>query len=298
MWIVTRSPIDTTKQEGYKEHMTTAAELTEFMSAKGGSASGGKKPSAADVALVEKASAFAETAHKEHKRYSGEPYFNHLSETAKILAELGVGAQTIAAGLLHDTLEDVGVTAETLRKEFGEDMLMLVDGVTKLGHLRYRGVDRYSESLRRFFIASAKDIRVLIIKLADRLHNMRTLSFVPREKQRRIAMETLEIYAPLAYRLGIRKINRELQDLAFPFAYPPEYDKVRALLKEKESELTRKLERFHKSLLKGLVKQGITPLSTRHRIKGIYSLYIKLRSRDWDLEKIYEVGRANSTTHR
>lgn len=248
-----------------------------------------KEPSAADRTLVEKAYAFAENAHRNHTRYSGEPYFNHLVETAKILAELGMGAQTIAAGLLHDTLEDVGVIPEALRKEFGEDILMLVDGVTKLGHLRYRGVDRYSESLRRFFIASAKDIRVIIIKLADRVHNMRTLQFVPKEKQRRIAMETLEIYAPLAYRLGIRRINRELQNLSFPFAYPAEYTRVKTLLKEKESELTKKLERFHRSLLKGLVKQGIKPLVTTHRIKGLYSLHIKLQSRDWDLEKIHDV---------
>lgn len=248
-----------------------------------------KEPSAADRALVEKAYAFAENAHRDHRRYSGEPYLTHLSETAKILAELGMGATTIVAGLLHDTLEDVGVTQETLRKEFGEDILMLVDGVTKLGHLRYRGVDRYSESLRRFFIASAKDIRIIIIKLADRLHNMQTLQFVPKEKQRRIAMETLEIYAPLAYRLGIRKINRALQDLSFPFAYPAEYGRVKTLLKEKESELTKKLERFHKSFLKGLVKHEIAPLGTSHRIKGLYSVYIKLRGRDWDMEKIYDM---------
>ncbi len=259
--------------------MTAVQELTDLM----------KKPSAADLALVGKAFAFAEQAHKNHVRYSGEPYLNHLVLTAKILAELGMSANTVAAGLLHDTLEDVGVKPDTLRKEFGEDLLMLVDGVTKLGHLRYRGVDRYSESLRRFFIASAKDIRIIIIKLADRLHNMKTLRFVPEEKRRRIAMETLEIYAPLAYRLGIRKINRELQDLAFPFAYPEEYNKVATILRAEESELTRKLERFHKSLLKGLVKQGVSPLWTSHRIKGMYSLYIKLRSRDWDLGKIYDV---------
>lgn len=248
-----------------------------------------KNPTASELALVEKAYSFAETAHRSHKRYSGEPYLEHLSETAKILAELHMGSATIAASLLHDTMEDVGATSENIKKEFGEEILMLVEGVTKLGHLRYRGVDRYSESLRRFFIASSQDIRVVIIKLADRLHNMRTLGFVPKEKQQRIAMETLEIYAPLAYRLGIRRINRELQNLSFPFAHPDEYARVKTLVKERESELTKKIEKFHKSLLKGLAKQNTIPTATNHRIKGLYSLYMKLQNRDWDLEKIYDI---------
>lgn len=259
--------------------MSSLDELTSLM----------KNPKAGELALVSKAYSFAETAHKNHKRYSGEPYIEHLLETAKIIAELGMEARTIAASLLHDTLEDVGVMREELKKEFGEEILMLVEGVTKLGHLHYRGVDRYSESLRRFFIASAQDIRVVIIKLADRLHNMRTLGFIPKEKQQRIAIETLEIYAPLAYRLGIRRINRELQNLSFPFAHPEEYARAKSLVKERESELTKKIEKFHKSLLKGLAKQNIFPIATNHRIKGLYSLYMKLRNREWDLEKIYDI---------
>ncbi|KKU76069.1 MAG: (P)ppGpp synthetase, partial [Parcubacteria group bacterium GW2011_GWA2_47_64] len=188
----------------------TLKEITDLM----------RYPSESDLALLRKAYEFAETVHKDHKRYSGEPYFVHLFETAKLIAELGAGVSAISAGLLHDSIEDVSVEQETIRKEFGDDVLMLVDGVTKLGHLRYRGVDRYSESMRRLFIASSKDLRVLIIKLCDRLHNMRTLHHVPKDKQLRIARETLEIYAPIAYRLGIRKINRELEELSFPFAYP------------------------------------------------------------------------------
>lgn len=246
-------------------------------------------PSAEELELVARVYRFAETAHAGHRRYSGEPYFTHLFETAKILAELGMGAAAVAAGLLHDAIEDAGVTAETLKKEFGEEVLMLVEGVTNLGHLRYRGIDRYSESLRRFFIASARDLRVVIIKLADRLHNMRTLQFVPREKQRRIAMETLEIYAPLAYRLGIRRVSRELQELSFPFAHPAEYARVHALLTARESKIRKKLERFHKSLLKGLTRQGVAPLQTSHRIKGLYSLYMKLMRKDWDVEKIQDM---------
>lgn len=248
-----------------------------------------KKPSVADLALVHKAFEFAAAAHEEHKRYSGEPYLNHLAETAKILAELGMDATTVAAGLLHDTLEDAGVRSETLKREFSQEILMLVEGVTNLGHLHYRGIDRYRESLRRMFIASAMDVRVLIIKLADRLHNIRTLQHVPQEKRGRIALETLEIYAPIAHRLGIRRINRELQELAFPFAYSSEFARVKDLLKDRESDLTRKLQKFHRSFLKEMARQDIQFLRTEHRIKGLFSLYVKLKSREWDLEKIYDV---------
>lgn len=248
-----------------------------------------QKPSAKDLALLVKAYEFASAEHKGHMRYSGEPYFIHLLETAKIIAELGADASAIAAGLLHDSLEDIGVKPESIREEFGEEILMLVEGVTKLGRIRYRGVDRYSESMRRLFIASAKDIRVLIVKLADRLHNMRTLSHVPKEKQKRIAQETLEIYSPLAYRLGIRKINRELEDLAFPFAYPAECERVRALLKQKAPELPKKLEKFHKSVRKELAGQHIAIVGSSIRLKGLYSLYTKLKNRDWDIEKIYDL---------
>ena len=248
-----------------------------------------RSPTVKDLALVGKAYTFAEVAHKDHKRYSGEPYFLHLYETAKLIAELGADAPTIAAGFLHDTIEDVNVLPETIKKEFGADVLMLVEGVTKLGHLRYRGVDRYSESMRRLFIASSKDLRVLIVKLCDRLHNMRTLKHVPKEKQLRIAKETLEIYAPIAYRLGIRKINRELEELSFPFAHPEEYERVRKLVSEKKTDLTKKLNKFHKSVLKGLARQGIALLYTEERLKGPYSLYTKLKNRSWDFEKIYDI---------
>ncbi len=178
------------------------------------------KPNAEDTALVEKAYAFAAEAHKDHKRMSGEPYLIHLVETAKSLAELGMGAKTIAAGLLHDSIEDVGVKAEDIEKEFGKEVLFLIDGVTKLGHLKYHGTERHRESLRKLLVATGKDVRVLIIKLMDRLHNMKTLDHVPEEKRRRIALETLEIYAAIAHRLGMGVVRKELEDLAFKYAYP------------------------------------------------------------------------------
>src|SRR3989338_3527755 len=148
-------------------------------------------PGAPDKTLVEKAYTFAADAHKDHKRISGEPYLVHLVETAKGLAQLGLGAKTVAAGLLHDSIEDVGVNPQTIEKEFGKEVRFLVEGVTKLGAFKYRGAERHSESLRKLLVATSKDARVLLIKLMDRLHNMRTLKYVSPEKRRRIAVETL-----------------------------------------------------------------------------------------------------------
>jgi GTP pyrophosphokinase len=151
-----------------------------------------KNPTQKDTALIQKAYDFSKAAHAKHVRNSGEPYFNHLFATAKNIAELNMGSTTIAAGFLHDTIEDTEVTAEQIEKEFGKEILFLVEGVTKLGKIRYQGTARYNESLRKLFVAMSQDIRVLIIKLCDRLHNIRTLSHVPKEKQLRIAKETLE----------------------------------------------------------------------------------------------------------
>ncbi len=249
-----------------------------------------QSPSVADTALISKAYSFAEEAHKNHKRSSGEPYFSHLFETAKTLAELGMGAMTISAGLLHDSVEDVDVKPEVVEKEFGPEVRFLVEGVTKLGHLHYSGAERHTESLRKLLVATSKDVRVLIIKLADRLHNMRTLETLPKEKRDRIALETLEIYAPLAYRLGIRKINRDLEDLAFPFVLPEEYGKVKKLLKQKHRESARHLEKFHKAVKRHLAADGITKIQTGYRIKGLYSLYRKLKRKEWDIEKVYDIA--------
>jgi len=249
-----------------------------------------RNPLPEDITLIKKAFAFARSAHEGHQRHSGEPYFAHLFETAKILAELGVGGATIAAGLLHDTIEDVGVKREDVVKEFGKEVAFLVDGVTKLGHLKYKGADRHNESLRKLFVAMSEDIRVLLIKLADRLHNMRTLSHVPKEKQKRIAKETLEIYAPIAYRLGIRRINRELEDLSFPYIYPKEYEEMKKALKELHLDRIENLEKFSHSIKKALAKEGLTKAKTEYRVKGLYSLYKKYLRYDKNLGKIYDVN--------
>ena len=245
---------------------------------------------AEDIALVSKAYEFSEDAHKEQKRYSGDPYFVHPAEVAFMLAETGMDAQTIAAGLLHDVVEDAGVKPAMIQELFGGDVLSLVEGVTKLGTLRYRGLERHTESLRKLFAATAKDIRVLIIKLTDRLHNARTLEFVPKiEKRTRIAQETLEIYAPIADRLGMSVMKTELEDAAFRFAYPKEYEKTRELLKERKNENEKRLEKIEKDLKRELATASIREFRTEARRKGIYSLYRKLERKKWDINQIYDI---------
>lgn len=246
-------------------------------------------PTPADLALIEKAYLVAEKAHSGVVRKSGEPYFNHVFETAKILADLKMCPQAIAAGFLHDSIEDGVLTEEEIKKEFGEEILFLVQGVTKLGKLKYRGAERHMESLRKLFVASAQDIRVIIIKLCDRLHNMRTLQYVRPDKQHRIALETLEIYGPLAYRLGIRKLSRELEDLSFPYVYPEEYKTVKDLVKTKSAETLPHLEKFMRSVKKALAEEGLTNIKTDYRQKGLYSLSKKIVRKGGDIERVYDI---------
>ncbi|HVV14899.1 MAG TPA: HD domain-containing protein [Candidatus Paceibacterota bacterium] len=247
-------------------------------------------PTAEDRALVEKAYAFAAHAHRDHKRFSGAPYITHLAATAESLAEIGMSARTIAAGLLHDTIEDMGVEAATIEKEFGKDVLFLVEGVTKLGHLKYRGAERHRESLRKLLVATGKDVRVLIIKLMDRLHNMRTLKHVPPEKRKRIALETLEIYAAIAHRLGMGVVRKELEDLAFEYAYPEEYAEARKLLTEKSKETQNRLEEMSRTLKKELGKNDIRNFETDFRVKGLWSLWQKLKRKGGELDKVYDIA--------
>ncbi len=247
-----------------------------------------KSPSDADRDLVVKAYEFAERAHEGHMRLSGEPYLTHLAAVATMLAQMGMGARTVAAGLLHDTIEDTAVTPEELRAEFGEEIFFLVKGVTKLSSVRYYGSDRHNESLRKLFVATSQDIRVLIIKLVDRLHNMQTFEFVPHEKQLRIARETLEIYVPVAHRLGMGRIRKELEDLAFPYVYPEEYKRTLELSRVQVKNSHEILEKARKSIQKRLAEAGIRNFHTSYRMKGMYSLYQKLKRREWDMDKIYD----------
>lgn len=245
---------------------------------------------AEDAALVQHAYTFAEHAHHGQKRYSGEPYFIHVAAVGFTLAEMGMDATTISAGLLHDTVEDAKVSEHDIEREFGKEIRFLVDGVTKLGKLKYHGIERHVESLRKLFVATAKDLRVIIIKLADRLHNVSTLKHVPKEKQRRIALETLEIYAPIANRLSIGKLKGELEDYAFPFAYPLEYEKVRTILRERSKDSEKRLEKIYRDVQVELVKNGIMKVRGEYRIKRTYSLYKKLLRHDMDIGKVLDVS--------
>ncbi len=260
--------------------MATLANILEKMSA----------PTKADKALVEKAYNFVAEAHKDHKRFSGEPYLVHLVETAKGIAELGLSAKTVAAGLLHDSIEDVGVTPEQIEAEFGKEVKFLVEGVTKLGRYKYRGAERHRESLRKLLVATGQDARVLIIKLMDRLHNMRTLEHVPAEKRQRIALETLEIYAAIAHRLGMGVVRRELEDRAFQYAYPDDYAAVKQLIAERSEESSERLQAMARTLRKELAKNGLTKFHTDYRVKGLWSLSQKLKRKGGDIDKVYDVA--------
>ncbi len=243
-----------------------------------------------EKALVAKAARFAQEKHKGQTRFSGEPYFVHLYETARELTELGMGPHTVAAGFLHDTLEDAEVSPEELAREFGPEIVFLVQGVTKLGHLRFRGAVRHAESLRRLFVATSQDMRVLIIKLADRLHNMRTLAHIPKKyKRTRIAKETLEIYAPIADRLGMGRLKRELEDLAFRYVNPAAFKKMQALIETRAVKKEEELAKCLNILKKALAENGITRFRTEYRIKGLYSLFKKLERKNHDITNIHDI---------
>lgn len=241
--------------------------------------------------LITKAFEFGQKAHQGQKRKSGEDYFDHCVATANTLAKIGMGSKTIAAGLLHDVPEDTPVTLAEIRKEFGEDVCDLVEGITKLGKIRLRETkeEYLLENLRKMFLAMAADIRVVIIKLADRLHNMRTLEFNHPEKRVKIARETLEIYVPLADRLGIGEIKAELEDLCFKFIDPENYK----IVKKIRDDYYKEGEKFKNQAIKELEKE----IKNRHikiakiygRAKNLSSLFLKLKKREMDIGRIYDL---------
>ena len=242
-----------------------------------------------DEEFITRAYEFAQKAHAGQKRANGDPYFVHVYETAKILAKLGMDAHTIAAGLLHDVLEDTNVEEKEIEDEFCKEMVFLVNGVTKLGRLKYRGDERHVESLRKFFVAMASDLRVVIIKFADRLHNLRTLQFLREDKRKRIAIESIEVYAPLANRLGMGKLKGELEDAAFPYAYPKEYAQVEEIIKEKKDLYQKNLVEIRNILAKELKRNKIKFIEIDYRVKHKYSLYKKLLKYDMNMDKIYDI---------
>ncbi len=239
--------------------------------------------------LVGRAFAFSKKAHEAQARKTGEPYFNHVLATAEILREWKMDDATVAAGLLHDTVEDTGMPLATIKKEFGGDVAFLVDGVTKLGHVKYRGAESKAENFRKMILALSEDLRVIFIKLADRLHNMQTLKALPPDKQQRIALETDEIYASLAYRLGMHDLSGELQDLAFPYLHPKEYEWLLLTAKLQYEERLAYLEKMKPEVERLLRKHDIAPVGIEVRAKRYASLYKKLARRDMDIKKIYDL---------
>ena len=242
-----------------------------------------------DTELVRRAWAYAEEAHGEQKRVSGEPYFTHPVAVAMLIAELGMDPATIAATLLHDVPEDTERTAEDIRQQFGEEIGRLVEGVTKLGRLQGQSRDMHqAENIRKMFLAMADDLRVVVIKLCDRLHNMRTLAPLPPEKQRRIAQQTMEIYAPLAHRLGIWQIKWELEDLAFKYLEPDRYKDIAEQLAERRQVRERSIEQAMKTLASELEKSGIRA-ELSGRAKHLWSISSKMRRKGVDFNEIYDL---------
>ena len=252
-----------------------------------------KKYSPEKVELIKRASEFAKAAHEGQKRESGEPYYIHPEAVAILLAKMDMDAETVAAGLLHDTVEDKeGVTVASIAAEFGEDVAKMVDGVTKLtktgaSELKTRE-DRQAENLRKMYLAMANDVRVIIIKLADRLHNMRTLGNCPQQKRQRIARETLDVYAPLADRFGMGAIKAELEDLAFEHLYPEEWRHLCSLIEPKQEERMKLLNSAMKTIGDALEKAGIKSEISGRR-KHMYSIFRKLKRNNKSLSELYDL---------
>jgi len=242
-----------------------------------------------DIELVRLAYDFANQAHKGQTRKSGEPYINHPVGTAITLAKYHLDQDTIIAGLLHDVPEDTDYSLDDIRREFGDDVATLVEGITKLGKLKYRGIERYIENLRKMFIAMASDIRVIFIKFADRLYNLQTLYALPAKKQERIARETLEIYAPIANRLGIWQMKGQLEDFSFKYLYPKEYSSLREQLERYYSERENLLKQSRRQISAELKKENINVLEISGRTKDLWSIYKKIQTHNNELKSVHDI---------
>ncbi|MDO8551242.1 MAG: RelA/SpoT family protein [bacterium] len=248
--------------------------------------------SSADFAKLEKAYDYAQEAHAGQLRRSGDTFFSHLLATAEVLVGWKLDTVSIVAGLLHDSVEDAGKKLREIEKLFDEDVALIVDGVTKIGEIKLRGNEEeaFVENLRKMILVMAKDLRVVLVKLADRSHNMQTLSFLPVEKQQQIARETLEVYAPLAERLGIGEIKGKLEDLAFPYVYPKDYEWVKEYSSSYYHQAQEYLGKAKKVLKDALEKEEIEA-KMEGRGKHLYSLWCKLLRPevDRDITKIYDL---------
>jgi guanosine-3',5'-bis(diphosphate) 3'-pyrophosphohydrolase len=247
---------------------------------------------ARDIPLIKRAYQVALDAHDDQRRLSGEPFIHHSLATAATLIDLRLDAATVAAGLLHDVPEDTAVTVEDIEKTFGEEIATLVDGVTKLRKITWTSLEEEeAESIRKIFLAMVDDIRVILIRLADRLHNMHTLGAHPEARRKEIARETLDIFAPLAHRLGMWQIKEELEDLALRYLEPEGYGEVVELLKARRADRERYVEEVVQTLRRSLASGGIEAEVTGRR-KHVYSIYEKMRKKGRDFDRIYDVHAA------
>jgi GTP pyrophosphokinase len=242
-----------------------------------------------DLAPLRQAYDFACRHHNGQLRSSGDPYIVHPVEVAQILAEMNLDLVTVQTGLLHDTVEDTGAKLDDIRKQFGPDVAHCVDGVTKLSKVHlYSREERQAESVRKMLLAMVSDLRVILVKLADRLHNMRTLDALPRDKQQRIAQETLEIYAPIAHRLGMGKVRGELEDLAFRYAEPEEAAELAGQLESRRLSSNESLEEMRQKVVLKLSREHI-PARVEGRIKRVYSVYQKIKRQKIGLDQVYDL---------
>lgn len=243
----------------------------------------------ADLKVIEKAYYFSEKAHEGQIRRSGEPYISHPLSVAGILADLHLDLDSIATGLLHDTVEDTHATLEDIRREFGDAIAQLVDGVTKIGQMKFKNSnEKQGENIRKMIVAMGRDVRVLLVKLCDRLHNMRTMNFMPFEKQERIALETLEIYCPLAGRMGISSLKIELEDLCFRYYRPDMYYELIQKVRKTEAETNRYIADV-KGLITAELAKAHFKFEVYGRSKHLWSIYKKMQSRNIDYEQLYDV---------
>ncbi len=251
----------------------------------------------ANLELIRGAYLFSAMHHRGQKRASGEPYLVHPLEVSNILADMRLDETVIATGLLHDVVEDTLVDLDTIKKQFGEEITLLVDGLTKIAHISYLSKEeQQAENVRKMVLAMITDVRVVLVKLADRLHNMRTMEFLSTEKRKRISLETLEIYAPIAHRLGMGKIRSELEDLSFRNLYPEEYEELNAEMEKRRPELEAALDKITLTIEENLREAGIPFIHIEGRIKRLFSLWRKLKKRKLDIEQVYDLVAARIIT--
>lgn len=244
----------------------------------------------ADLSVIRKAYEFSEKAHDGQIRRSGEPYISHPLGVAGILADLRLDLDSIATGLLHDTVEDTHATINDIKREFGEAIAQMVDGVTKISKMNFKtSTERQGENIRKMIVAMGKDVRVILVKLADRLHNMRTLNHMPYEKQSRIAQETLEIYSPLASRLGISSLKIELEDLSFRYYRPDMYYHLSQRVNLLEKDQSKYIEDVKKMITKELEGSGFRNVEVQGRSKHLWSIYRKMTNRNIDFDQVFDV---------